>query len=38
MGATPNQVVTDDNGQVRLKDLPQGRYEVKEVAALHMLI
>ncbi len=32
MGATPNQVVTDDNGQAVLKDLPLGRYEVKEVA------
>ena len=31
MGATPNQVVTDDNGQA-VKDLPLGRYEVKEVA------
>ncbi|PGZ73517.1 hypothetical protein COE61_22875 [Bacillus thuringiensis] len=26
MGATPNQVVTDDNGQAVLKDLPLGRY------------
>ncbi|WP_162533052.1 LPXTG cell wall anchor domain-containing protein [Bacillus mycoides] len=32
MGATPTQVVTDDNGQAVLKDLPLGRYEVKEVA------
>ncbi|MCU4824741.1 SpaA isopeptide-forming pilin-related protein [Bacillus cereus] len=32
MGATPNQVITDDNGQAVLKDLPLGRYEVKEVA------
>ncbi|MCP9225219.1 SpaA isopeptide-forming pilin-related protein [Bacillus mycoides] len=32
MGATPTQVVTDDNGQAILKDLPLGRYEVKEVA------
>jgi len=31
-GATPSQVVTDDNGQAVLKDLPLGRYEVKEVA------
>ncbi|MED1287143.1 SpaA isopeptide-forming pilin-related protein [Bacillus mycoides] len=32
MGAIPTQVVTDDNGQAILKDLPLGRYEVKEVA------
>ncbi|MGW6193200.1 SpaA isopeptide-forming pilin-related protein [Bacillus cereus] len=32
MRATPTQVVTDDNGQAVLKDLPLGRYEVKEVA------
>ncbi|PHD89430.1 hypothetical protein COF50_04725 [Bacillus toyonensis] len=31
-GATPSQVVTDDNGQAVLKDLPLERYEVKEVA------
>ncbi|HDR4537834.1 TPA: isopeptide-forming domain-containing fimbrial protein [Bacillus cereus] len=31
MGATPTQVVTDDNGQAVL-NLPLGRYEVKEVA------
>ncbi|PFH83319.1 LPXTG cell wall anchor domain-containing protein [Bacillus cereus] len=31
MGVTPNQVVTDDNGQAVL-NLPLGRYEVKEVA------
>ncbi|MCU5584255.1 SpaA isopeptide-forming pilin-related protein [Bacillus toyonensis] len=31
-GATPSQVITDDNGQAVLKDLPLGRYEVKEVA------
>ncbi|MED3088520.1 SpaA isopeptide-forming pilin-related protein [Bacillus toyonensis] len=31
-GATPSQVVTDDNGQAVLKDLPLGRFEVKEMA------